>query len=125
MPVEGQLAHVRTSTIPVVEGNPIFGEEKPRDEYTISVVAAADGEIAALNLRGPTRATGNLKTYDALLQELRDIPKPAGQGLSGVAITIESSNDLRYMRLVDVLDVCKRAGYGNVSLTPMRPGPGA
>lgn len=123
MPVEGQLAHVQTPPVPHPVGDPIGIDDVRRDEYTISVVAAANGEIAALSMRGPTRNTGELKTYDALLRELKAIPKPPGDGASGVGITIESSNDLQYKRLVDLLDVCKRAGYGSVNLTPMRPGP--
>ena len=122
MPAEGQLAHVKTPPPPVVAGDPINGVNMPREEYTISLVAAADGEIAMMSLRGPTRAATEVRTYDALQQELKAIPRPAGQG-TGVAITIESSNDLRYTRLVDVLDVCKRAGFASVNLSPYRPGP--
>jgi hypothetical protein len=36
---------------------------------------------------------------------------------------IEASNDLVYARLVEVIDLCKRAGFESISLSPLRRGP--
>jgi len=125
MPVEGQLAHVKTPIEPVRQEGPIDGDEIRRDDYTIRVYSKSNGEIASMTVSTPTHDTGNLGTYDALLRELKAIPKPIDRVLPTPTITIESSNDLSYARLVDILNVCKQAGHGSINLAPMKPGPSA
>ena len=58
--------------------------------------------------------------YSDLLSQLQAIPKPAGRGEEGVSITIESANDLHYSHLIEIMDLCKKAGYDSVNLMPMR-----
>ena len=123
MSFEGQLAHVKTPIEPVRQGGPIDGDEIRRDDYTIRVYSKANGEIASMSVSTPTHATGNLGTYDALLRELKAIPKPANKDVPTPTITIESANELSYARLVDILNVCKQAGHGSINLAPMRRGP--
>jgi biopolymer transport protein ExbD len=122
MPTEGQLSINlpkvdATDSPPPLE--PLPPEDK-KDEYTITVHAGAGGEVALLGLKGPTVNSDNIKNFGDLLAQLKAIPKPAGRGAEGVSITIESANDLIYARLIDIMDLCKRAGYDSVNLMPMR-----
>lgn len=122
MPTEGQLSINlpkvdATDSPPPLE--PLPPEDK-KDEYTISVHAGAGGEVALLGLKGPTVNSDNIKNFGDLLAQLKAIPKPAGRGAEGISITIESANDLIYARLIDIMDLCKRAGYDSVNLMPMK-----
>jgi biopolymer transport protein ExbD len=122
MPTEGQLA-INLPKVDATESPPPLEPLPPddkKDEYTITVHAGAGGEVALLGLKGPTVNSENIKNFGDLLAQLRAIPKPAGRGAEGVSITIESSNDLKYYRLIDLMDLCKRAGYESVNLMPMR-----
>lgn len=124
MPTEGQLAinlpKVDASEKPLVD--PVTPEEMPKDEYTITVLSNSSGEVAVLGLKGPTGDMGNIKNMADLYDRLKAIPKPAGRGVEAIAITIEAHNDLTYARLIEVMDLCKRAGYESVNLMPTKGG---
>ena len=125
MPTEGQLSinlpKLDASATPQID--PLIPDDK-KDEYTITVHSSSTGEIALLGLKKPTGGNlDNIKTLSELLDELKKIPKPGGDA-KNVSITIEAANDLNYARLIDIMDLCKRAGYDTVNLLPMRKGGG-
>ena len=71
-------------------------------------------------MKGPTGDMGNIRGTAELYDQLKKIPKPPGKGAEGVAITIEASNDLVYAKLIEVMDLCKKAGYDSVNLQPTK-----
>lgn len=122
MPTEGQLSinlpkQEAAETTPQID--PITPEDK-KDEYFLTVDSAAGSEFG---LKGPTANLENIKGLSELLGELRKIPKPEGKA-DKVSITIEAANDLNYAKLIEVMDLCKRAGFDSVNLMPMRKGGG-
>ncbi len=126
MPTEGQLA-INLPKVDATESPPPLEPLPPepqKDEYTITVYAGSSGDVALLGLKGPTVNSENIKTFSDLLGQLQAIPKPAGRGAEGVSITIEASNDLSYARLIEIMDLCKKAGYESVNLMPMRKSQG-
>jgi len=125
MPTEGQLSINlpkldSTDQPPPLE--PIPPEDK-KDEYTVSVHSTSGGDFALLGLKGPTANLENIKSLNELLGELRKIPKPEGKA-DKVSITIEAANDLNYAKLIEVMDLCKKAGFDSVNLMPMKKGGG-
>lgn len=120
MPTEGQLSinlpKLDASETQIVD--PTIQDEK-KDEYTISVHAGLGGEVALLGLKGPTVNSENIKTFSDLLTQLKQIPKTDGK-TDRITITIEATNDLNYARLIEIMDLCKKAGYDSVNLMPMR-----
>ena len=122
MPTEGQLA-INLPKVDATDSPPPLEPLPPedqKDEYTITVHAGAGGAVALLGLKGPTVNSDNIKNFSDLFSQLKAIPKPGGRGAEGVSITIESSNELIYSHLIEIMDLCKRAGYESVNLMPMR-----
>ena len=121
MPTEGQLAVnlPKVDAAQQVETDPQPPEDK-KDEYTVTLIANSSGEIGNISMKGPTGDMGNIRNFADLFDQLKKIPKPPGKGAEGVAITIEASNDLIYSRLIDVMDMCKKAGYDSVNLMPAK-----
>jgi biopolymer transport protein ExbD len=121
MPVEGQLS----INLPKIDAadkpqdDPTPPEDK-KDEYTVTLIANSSGEVGNISMKGPTGDMGNIHNFAELFDQLKKIPKPQGRGAEGVAITIEASNDLVYGRLIDVMDMCKKAGYDSVNLMPTK-----
>jgi biopolymer transport protein ExbD len=121
MPTEGQLA----INLPKIDAadkpqdDPTPPEDK-KDEYTVTLIAGSSGEVANISMKGPSADLGNIRNFADLYDQLKKIPKPAGKGAEGVAITIEASNDLIYARLIEVMDLCKKAGYESVNLMPTK-----
>ena len=121
MPTEGQLSvnlpKIDASEAP--EKDPTPPEDK-KDEYTIAVNSSADGGVSNISLKGPS-GSQDIKNLAELLDQLKAIAPPAGKKREeGVSITIESADDLKYARLIDLMDLCKRAGYETVNLMPLR-----
>ena len=122
MPTEGQLS----INLPKLEASdnppnvePTFEDKK--DEYTIFLNASSGGGVANIGLKGPTGGSPDIKNLADLEAQLRLITAPAGKKREeGIAITIESDPDLTYARLIEVMNICKRAGYDTVNLMPMR-----
>ena len=111
MPAEGQLA---VNLPPADAGLVVHGPEVPAenlatDTYTITVTPAAGG--VSIDLRGPTAARAGLGSVAELKDALGNLPKPAG-----TTVTVEAAADLPYARLIDVLDVCKKAGYDAIQV---------
>ena len=121
MPTEGQLAVnlPKVDASQQIESDPTPPEEK-KDEYTVTLISGSGGEVANISMKGPTGDMGNIRNFADLFDQLKKIPKPSGRGAEGVAITVEASNDLVYGRLIDVMDMCKKAGYESVNLQPVR-----
>jgi biopolymer transport protein ExbD len=121
MPIEGQLS----INLPKIDAadkpqdDPTPPEDK-KDEYTVTLIANSSGEVGNISMKGPTGDMGNIRNFAELFDQLKKIPKPQGRGAEGVAITIEASNDLVYGRLIDVMDMCKKAGYDSVNLMPTK-----
>jgi biopolymer transport protein ExbD len=121
MPIEGQLS----INLPKIDAadkpqdDPTPPEDK-KDEYTVTLIANSSGEVGNISMKGPTGDMGNIHNFAELFDQLKKIPKPQGRGAEGVAITIEASNDLVYGRLIDVMDMCKKAGYDSVNLMPTK-----
>src|SRR5262245_17143019 len=121
MPTEGQLAinlpKIDASEKPIEQ--PVTPLDEPKDEYTLTVLSNSSGEVAHLGLKGPTGDMGNIRNLADLYERLKSIPKPGGK-IERVAITIEAHNDLTYSRLIEIMDLCKRAGYESVNLMPTK-----
>ena len=121
MPTEGQLS----VNLPKVDAadkpqeDPILPDEK-KDEYTVTLIASSSGELASISMKGPTGEMGNIRNTADLFDQLKKIPKPPGRGAEGVSITLEASNDLTYARLIEVMDLAKKAGYDSVNLQPAK-----
>ncbi|HEX3150660.1 MAG TPA: biopolymer transporter ExbD [Gemmataceae bacterium] len=123
IPIEGQLA----AQMPMSQANdpakPVPIDDDTKDQYTIAVYSA-DGVISGLSLRGPTMVRDNISTLRELRDALDIIPRPGKIGPKlDVVVTIEASNDLTYARLVEVIDLCKKAGIESINLSPLRGGP--
>lgn len=124
MPTEGQMS-INLPKLDATDSPPpseVIPQDDKKDEYTVTVYAA-QGEIGLISFKGPVTAGvdfGDANKLASLLKALKDIPKPAGKGAEGVSITIESAPDLSYARLIDVMDICKRAGYESVGLMPIK-----
>lgn len=121
MPVEGQLA----VNLPKVDAAPSPQDvptppELAKDEYFVTLISNATGEVALISMKGPTGDMGNIRNFADLFDQLKKIPKPSGRGAEAIAITVEASNDLIYARLIDVMDMCKKAGYESVNLMPVK-----
>jgi biopolymer transport protein ExbD len=113
-PTEGQIeAKLPPAGPPVLKGDP--ADLDTRDVYRLKVDAAPTGEIALIRLAGPARTEGEVARKE-LLAQLQALPRPSG----GVAITIESSRDLHYSQLMEIMDVCKKAGHAGVGLAPLQ-----
>jgi biopolymer transport protein ExbD len=121
MPTEGQLS----VNLPKVDAadkpqdDPTPPEDK-KDEYTVTLIASSSGDLASISMKGPTGEMGNIRNTADLYDQLKKIPKPPGRGAEGVAITVEASNDLVYARLIEVMDLAKKAGYDSVNLQPAK-----
>ena len=122
MPTEGQLAVnlPKVDASAQVESDPVTPDENKKDEYTVTLVSGASGEVANISLKGPTGDMGNIRNFADLFDQLKKIPRPPGRGAEAVAITVEASNDLVYAHLIDVMDMCKKAGYESVNLQPVK-----
>jgi biopolymer transport protein ExbD len=121
MPTEGQLS-VNLPNIDAADKSetpPELPSEK-KDEYTVTLIANSSGELASISMKGPTGEMGNIRNTADLFDQLKKIPKPAGRGAEGVSITLEASNDLTYARLIEVMDLAKKAGYDSVNLQPAK-----
>jgi biopolymer transport protein ExbD len=121
MPTEGQLSinlpKIDAADKPQDDPTP---PEDRKDEYTVTLIANSSGDIGNISMKGPTGDMGNIHGMADLFDQLKKIPKPPGKGAEGVAITIEASNDLFYARLIEVMDMCKKAGYDSVNLMPTK-----
>lgn len=121
MPAEGQLA-IMLPAGGIGQQNILDELPVAADEYRVTIRSSPTGGLATMTLAGPASVKENIRTIDALLSELKAIPKPAGLGAAGASITIESSSDLQYARLIDVLDACKRAGFNQLKIGPVPDG---
>ena len=122
MPTEGQMS-VALPKLEVTDQQtqvPPLPEDDKKDEYTISLRASSGGDIALISLRGPAGESPQIRNLNDLLGQLSAITPPAGKGKAGVSITIEADNDLTYAKLIEVMDLCRRAGYESVNLMPTR-----
>jgi biopolymer transport protein ExbD len=121
MPTEGQLA-VNLPKIDAsqqVEQDPLPPEDK-KDEYTVTLISGSSGEVANISMKGPTAEMGNIRNFADLFDQLKKLAQSSARGAEGISITIEASNDLVYARLIDVMDMCKKAGYESVNLQPVK-----
>ena len=118
-PDEGQMSVALpkvdvTDQPPPIEIPPLPDEKK--DEYTIVLRASSGGDLADLSLRGPAGDFGAIRNVGDLQERMKEI---SGKK-ENISITIEADNDLTYARLIDVMDLCKRAGFDSVNLMPTR-----
>ena len=84
-----------------------------------SIVMSQSGEIAGMSMKGPTMTKENIRSVQELLDDLKGIPKPPGRVADAISITLESSDQLTYARLIDLMDLCKLAGYEAINLKPL------
>jgi biopolymer transport protein ExbD len=122
MPTEGQMAINMPKLDAAESQQEISPPEDKKDEYTVTVHSTAGGDVALLGLKGPTLNSENITKTQDLLNQLNAIPKPAGRGKEGISITIQAANDLHYSKLIEIMDLCKKAGYESVNLMPLAKG---
>ena len=108
-PAEGQLAVRLPPAALVAEGPGQSDEPEIKDTYTITVSSVAGG--VSIDLRGPTAVRPGLGSVAELKGALTGLSKPAG-----TTVIVEATADLPYARLIDVLDVCRKAGYDSVHI---------
>ena len=119
LPTEGQMSvalpRVDVTETPPVDVPPLPDDNK-KDEYTIVLRASSGGDLADLSMRGPAGDFGVIQNVAGLQKRMEEI---SGKR-ENISITIEADNDLTYARLIDVMDLCRKAGYDTVNLTPTR-----
>ena len=92
-----------------------------KDEYTITV--NGDTEIRSLTLKGPAVTEKGVADTGSLFQQLKNIAEAKGGGKNAadsVSITIESDDRLIYAKLIEVMDVCKKAGFESMNMKPFK-----
>lgn len=116
---EGQLS----VDLPRLDVNQAIDQIPPetaqKDDYTI--ILNGDTEIRAIAIKGAAITEKDLKDAKSLSDTLTDIAKSkGGVGKAGefVSITIESDDRLVYSKLIEVMDICKKAGFDSVNLKP-------
>jgi len=123
MPQEGQLSinlpKLDASDTPPQQVD-LPPDENKKDEYTIFLNASADGGLANISMKAPTGDAPNIRNLGDLSFQLEHINPPVGGTKERVSITIESDPDLTFARLIEVMNLCRRAGYDSVNLMPMR-----
>jgi biopolymer transport protein ExbD len=121
MPTEGQISInlPRLDTADQAPPNEQLPDEK-KMEYTVGLRATAGGDLALISLRGPAGEAPEIRSLSDLLTQLNQITPPAGKGKESVAITIEADNDLTYSRLIEIMDMCRKAGFDSMNLMPTR-----
>jgi len=125
MPQEGQLSinlpKLDATDNPPEQVDPNIPDDKKKDEYTISLNASADGGLANISMKAPVVGeVAEIKNLGDLSFQLDHISPPVGGGKDRVSITIESDPDLTFAKLIEVMNLCKRAGFDTVNLMPMR-----
>jgi biopolymer transport protein ExbD len=122
MPTEGQLAVnlPKVDAAQQVETDPSPPDETKKDEYIVTLISGASGEVANISMKGPTAEMGNIRNFADLYDQLKKLAKSSPKGPEGISITVEASNDLVYGRLIEVMDMCKKAGYESVNLQPVK-----
>jgi biopolymer transport protein ExbD len=129
-PVEAQISLRMPKPIPLVGGGSVEMKE-PTDEpkpelIPIAIYATAEGEIARITLGSRNLAAGTIE------QTLAAFNQTLGEMLSGAPFdgaALQASPDLRYERLMQVVDVCTRQKLANgepltnVSFSEMAGGP--
>lgn len=120
-PIEGQMSInlPKVDTNESAQNTEMLPPDKDKDEYTITVISDR-GEIGNLSIKGPTGGPsleGN-NLIAALYEHLQAIVPPSS-GRAGQTITIEASPDLNYSRLIEVMDVCKKAKFESINLAPI------
>jgi biopolymer transport protein ExbD len=124
MPQEGQLS-INLPKLDATDKPPeqvdVLPDADKKDEYTIILNASADGGLANISMKTPVVGdVPNVRNLGDLSYQLDKINPPVGAGKEKVSITIESDPDLTFAKLIEVMNLCKRAGYDTVNLMPMR-----
>jgi biopolymer transport protein ExbD len=97
-----------------------ISEDTIKDEYTITV--NGDSEIRSISLKGLTITEKPVADTGSLYQQLKVIADSKGANAgTQVSITIEADDRLVYSKLIEVMDVCKKAGFESMSMKPNRP----
>ena len=90
-----------------------------KDEYTITV--NGDTEIRSISLQGQTITEKAVADTGSLFQQLKAIAESKGAKAGElVSITISADDRLIYSKLIEVMDVCKKAGFESMSMKPNR-----
>lgn len=105
------------STPPPAIDEPL--EEK--EEYTIRV-RSNNGDIASISFADKAGAPQEIGRQPSdLFRKLQSIALP--DGAKRPSIKIEAMNDLVYGRLVQIMDVCIKAGFDSVGVAPLIEAP--
>ncbi len=93
--------------------------ESVKDEYTITV--NGDTEIRSISLKGTTVTEKAVADTGSLYTQLKQIADAKGKDAGQlVSITIEADDRLVYAKLIEVMDICKKAGFESMSMKPNR-----
>jgi biopolymer transport protein ExbD len=99
--------------------DPLTIEDAPKDEYTITV--NGDSEIRSISLKGATVTEKAVADTGSLFTQLKQIADAKGKDAGAtVSITIEADDRLVYSKLIEVMDICKKAGFESMSMKPNR-----
>lgn len=122
MPTEGQLSVILPKDDPSKNATPdIAVPSDEGDDYKLRVYSSQGdiGSMALGNTSGEDPISG-VDRMNALLTKLSSITKPKDRT---VKITIESTPDLKYARLIDLMDICKKAGFESVGIGQIKSKP--
>jgi biopolymer transport protein ExbD len=115
---EGQLS----VDLPKVDGSPTpdqaITDPNVKDEYTITV--NGDSEIRSISLKGATVTEKTVADTGSLFTQLKAIADAKGKDTGSVSITIEADDRLVYSKLIEVMDICKKAGFESMNMKPNR-----
>lgn len=95
---------------------PVEEPLEPKEEYTIKV-RSGGGEIVSISFVDGAGATEVGKQPRDLYDKLKSMAAP--KGAKKPTIKIEAMKDLVYGRLVQLMDVCIKAGYDSVGVTEL------
>jgi biopolymer transport protein ExbD len=118
MPQEGQLP-IELPKLAEVGGasDPLIPTDDKPDEYLVNV-ETAQGTITGVTLK--KQGEGSLTPIggdpiQGLYAELNKIAKPEAKK---PIIKLEVGNDLKYERLIDLMDACKAGGFDSIGVGP-------
>ena len=119
-PQEGQMSlflPALDTGPPQGEPPPFLPDEKP-DQYTVRVTDSL-GDIGHITLKAPSgvEEVGGANSLPILMEKLKAIGRAPGK--KGPNLKIESSDGLKYSKLIQIMDVCMKAGFESVGVSPI------
>ena len=94
-----------------------------KEEYKIIVRSSAGGrEIGVIDFKSPTATQpfAGADRLDQIESKLKSLSKPTEGSKKGAVVSVEADGDLKYGRVVEVMDRCRQAGFTNVGVNILK-----